>query len=105
MFQQLFTGAFIFFNFGALIVGALLSFLLTSWRARLTWFDWTIALLLNLPVALLLKNFLTEQIEGRCSVFCLVVMFGGAGFGIGLLFGLLCSKWVIAGSPDPETQN
>jgi hypothetical protein len=32
-------------------------------------------------------------------------MFGGAGFGIGLPLGLLCSKWVIAGSADPKIQN
>jgi hypothetical protein len=103
MFQQLFTGAFIWLNFGALIVGALLSFLLTSWRARLTWIDWAIVLLLNLPAALFLKDFLAEMIAGRCSMVCLVMSFGGAGFGLGLPFGLLCSKWVIAGTSNAET--
>jgi hypothetical protein len=33
------------------------------------------------------------------------VVFGGAGFGIGLPLGLLCSKWVIAGSSDPFRSN
>jgi len=105
MFQQLFTGVFIFSNFEALIIGALFSFLLTCWRARLTWIDWTIVLLISLASAIFLKTFLTEFNKGGCSGLCMGMTFGGAAFGIGLPLGLLCSLWVIAGRPDPEHSN
>jgi hypothetical protein len=100
MFQELFTGAFISFNLAALIIGALLSFLLTSWRTRLTWIDWTIALLLSLLATFVLKTYLAEMIAGYCSKGCFWVTFGGAALGIGLPLGLLCSKWVIAGRSE-----
>ena len=100
MFQQLFTGAFIFSNLVALIIGTLLSFLLTSWRARLTWIDWTIALLLSLLAAFFLKTCLAEMTAGDFGRICFWVVFGGAALGIGLPLGLLCSKWVIAGRSE-----
>jgi hypothetical protein len=95
-------GLICFFNLGALLVGTLLSFLLTSWRARLTWVDWTIALILNLPAASVLIKLLTAT-SYDCDDFCYLVTFCGAGLGIGLPLGLLCSKWVIAGCRESET--
>jgi hypothetical protein len=102
--QHILVGLIFFLNIGALLVGTLLSFLLTSWRARLTWIDWTIALILNLPAASVLMKHLSEA-PYDCSGSCYLVMFGGAGFGVGLPLGLLCSKWVIAGSPDRFRSN
>jgi hypothetical protein len=97
MFQQLFTGVFFFCNFEGLILGTLVSFLLTSWRTRLTWTDWTVVLLLNLPTALFSRSSVESLLMGRCSsTFCFWMMFGGASFGIGLPLGLSCAKWVIA---------
>jgi len=99
MFQQLFTGALFFSNFTALVFGALVAFLLTSWRTRLTWIDWTVVVLLNLPAALFLRSSVADELMGRCSsAFCFGMTFGGAAFGIGLPLGLLCSKWVLAAS-------
>jgi hypothetical protein len=97
--QHILIGLILFSNIGALLVGTLLSFLLTSWRARLTWIDWTTALILNLPAASVLMKLLLEA-PYDCGGSCYLVVFGGAGFGIGLPLGLLCSKWVIAGSPN-----
>jgi hypothetical protein len=100
MFQELFTGAFIFVNLAALIIGALLSFLLTSWRTRLTWIDWIIALFLSLLAAFFLKTCLAEMTAGYFGMICFWVVFGGAALGIGLPLGMLCSKWVIAGRAE-----
>jgi hypothetical protein len=105
MFAELFTGFFIFSNFEALIIGALLSFLLTFLRTRLTWIDWTIVLFLNLPAALFPTTVLTCLGGGGCDKFSLGLAFGGTAFGIGLPLGLLCSRWVIAARPDPEQAN
>ena len=101
--QQVIDGGIFFGNILALVFGTLLSFLLTSWRARLTWIDWTIALILNLPSASVFMKLQSES-PYDCVGFCYLVIFGGAGFGIGLPLGLLCSRWVIAGS-RPETPN
>jgi hypothetical protein len=97
--QQIMGGGIFFCNIVLLAVGTLLSFLLTSWRARLTWIDWTIAVILNFPTASVLMKLLSEA-SYDCDKFCYLVMFGGAGFGLGLPLGLLCSTWVIAGGPD-----
>ena len=98
MFQQFFTGTIIFSNLVALIIGTLLSFLLTSWRTRLTWVDWTTAVVLMSSLAAFsLKTYLVDMTAGYCGGVCFLAIFGGAGLGIGLPLGLLCSGWVIAG--------
>jgi prepilin signal peptidase PulO-like enzyme (type II secretory pathway) len=94
---------FLFFNFFALVAGTLLTFLLTSWRARLTWIDWAIALLPNLLTTPILLRLLINN-SYYCEGFCSELVIGGFGFVIGLPLGLLCSKWVIAGRNDPEIQ-
>lgn len=91
-----------FFNLGGLLVGALSSFLLTFWRRRLSWIDWTIALLLNVPAASVWIKFVSVQ-SYDCEEYCYLMMFGGTGIGIGLLFGLLCTRLAIASIPKtPE---
>jgi hypothetical protein len=64
--------------------------------------DWTIALILNLPAASVLMKLLSKPPSDDYGGFFYLVILGGAGFGIGLPLGLLCSRWVIAGSPDPS---
>jgi hypothetical protein len=98
--HQLIVGGFIFVSSVGLIAGTLLTFLLTSWRARLTWIDWTIALLPILPVTSILMIFPSEDLLLR-----LVLVPASLGFAIGLPLGLFCSQWVIAASRDAETQN
>jgi hypothetical protein len=93
--QDTLSGIIFFFNIEAMLLGTLLSFLLTSWRTRLTWIDWSTALILNAPaISVAIK--LRSEASYDCNEFCYLVMFGGAGFGIGLPLGLLGSKLVIA---------
>jgi hypothetical protein len=96
--QQATAGSIFFGNFIALSIGALLSFLLTSWRSRLTWIDWSIALLLNVPAASFWTKFVSVS-SFDCEMYCYLMIFGGPGVGIGLLCGLLCSKLVIGSIP------
>jgi hypothetical protein len=98
--HRIIVGGFIFVSFEALIAGTLLTFLLTSWRARLTWIDWTIALLPILPATSILMIFPSEDLLLR-----FVLVPASFGFAIGLPLGLFCSMWVIAVSRDPEAQN
>src|SRR5262249_35814871 len=98
--QQAIAGSIFFSNSIALLTGALLCFLLTSWRSRLTWIDWSIALLLNVPAGSVWIKFVSApSFDCESEVYCYLMILGGTVVGIGLLCGLLCSKWVIDSIP------
>src|SRR4051794_7653629 len=89
-FGQAISAGLAIMNFVALIAAALLAFLLTSWRTRLTWLDWTIAMLpFGFVVFTLLSSLSYLQADW-------LLIPGGYGVALGLPLGLLCSSWVIA---------
>jgi hypothetical protein len=105
---QMILTVIIIANLAGLLISAFFSFLLTFWRTRLTWFDWTTAFLLNLPIASFLMTLSSKEsplITESWSSFSNAMLFGGAGFDAGIFVGLLSSRWAISVRSDSASPN